>query len=83
MITFFTRKELLITMDVGRQMDVRNILAANGIKFAVKVTTLQSANAIDSSRGRVGTLGVNLNYSYEYKIYVHKKDYEQALRLIR
>ena len=83
MINIFTRKELLITMDMGRQMDVRNILAANGIKFAVKVTNLQSANAIGSSRGRVGTLGVNLNYSYEYKIYVRKKDYEQALRLIR
>jgi c-di-GMP-binding flagellar brake protein YcgR len=83
MITIFTRKELLITMDVNRQSNIRGILAANGIKYTVKVTNLQSASVVGSSRARVGTFGINQNYSYEYKIYVHKKDYENALRLIR
>ena len=35
------------------------------------------------SRGRSGSFGVDPNYSYEYHIYVHKNDYENALRLIR
>ena len=83
MITIFTRKELLITLDMKHQANVRDILSANGIDYTVKVTNLQSASVIGSSRARVGTFGINQNYSYEYKIYVHKKDYEHALRLIR
>lgn len=83
MITIFNRKELFITMDMNRQSNVRDILSANGVEYTVKVTNLQSASVIDSSRGKVGNFGINQNYSYEYKIYVHKKDYDNALRLIR
>jgi len=83
MITIFNRKELFITMDMSRQSNVRDILSANGVEYTVKVTNLQSASGIGSSRGRVGNFGINQNYSYEYKIYVHKKDYDNALRLIR
>ena len=32
MITIFNRKELLITWDIARQGEVRDILSANGIK---------------------------------------------------
>ncbi|MBQ2888557.1 MAG: hypothetical protein IJE29_06550 [Firmicutes bacterium] len=83
MITIFNRKELLITMDMNYLSNVRDILSANGIEYTVKVTNLQSASAIDSNRARVGSFGINQNYSYEYKIYVHKKDYDNALRSIR
>lgn len=83
MITIFNRKELLITMDMNRQSNVRDILSAKGIEYMVKVTNLQSASATGSDRARAGSLGINQNYSYEYKIYVHNKDYDNALRLIR
>lgn len=83
MITIFTRKELLITMDIKRYGDVRNILSSNGIAYTVKVTNRQTASAIDSSRARYGSFGINQNFAYEYKIYVHKNDYDNALRLIR
>ena len=83
MITIFNRKELLITLDMAQQANIREILSANGIDYTVKVTNLQSATVLGSSRSRIGTLGINPNYSYEYKIYVHKKDYETALHLIR
>lgn len=82
MITIFNRKELLVTLDMARQSEARNILADNGIKYFVKVVNLQSASVVGSSRSRVGSYGVNQKFSYEYKIYVHKKDYEKALRLI-
>ena len=82
MITIFNRKELLVTLDMARQSEARNILADNGIKYFVKVVNLQSASVVGSSRSRVGSFGVNQRFSYEYKIYVHKKDYEKALRLI-
>ena len=83
MITIFTRKELLITLDMKRYSDVCDILSANSIDYTVKVTNRQSASVIGSSRDRVGSFGVNQNYAYEYKIYVHAKDYDNALRLIR
>ena len=83
MITIFTRKELLITFDTKRYADVRDILSANGIDYTIKVINLQNSSVFENKRDRYGSFGVNQNYSYEYKIYVHKKDYEYALRQIR
>lgn len=83
MITIFNRKELLNTMDMKQQLIIRDILSANGINYKVKVTNLQSAPVIGSSRSRVGSFGINQDYSYEYKIYVHRNDYDKALSLIR
>ena len=83
MITIFNRKELLITMDMNQQSNVRNILSANGVDYTTKVTNLQSPSVFENKRGRYGSFGINQNYSYEYKIYVHKKDYDYALSLIR
>ena len=83
MMSIFTRRELLITMDAEHQANVRQILASNGIKYSVKVTNLQSASVVGNSRARTGSFGINQNYSYEYKIFVHKNDYENAFRLTR
>ena len=83
MITIFTRKELLITLDMKRYGDVCDILSANSIDYTVKVTNRQAAAAIGSSRARTGSFGMNQNFAYEYKIYVHKNDYDNASRLIR
>ena len=82
MITIFTRKELLITLDMKHQANVRDILTTNGIDYTVKVTNRQNAAILGSSRARTGSFGMNTNLSYEYKIYVHKKDYDRALHLI-
>lgn len=83
MITIFNRKELIVTTEMNRQAQVRDILSQNGIDYTVKTTNLQTAPIVGSSRGRVGSFGINQNYSYEYKIYVHKKDLERAAYLIR
>lgn len=83
MITIFNRKELINTLEMKRQSDVRDILSANGIDYVVKTTNLQSATVVGSQRAYTGNYGINQNYSYEYKIYVHKKDFDNALRLIR
>ena len=74
MLTIFNRKELITTMD----------LSANGIAYTVRTENLQGSSALGGrSRGSSGSFGVDPNYSYEYHIYVHKNDYENALRLIR
>lgn len=81
MITIFNRKELLVTSDMKRQARVRDLLAANGIDYTVKVTNRENAAVFGSSRSRLGSLGMNANLVYEYKIYVHKKDYGKAVQL--
>ena len=80
MLTIFNRKELITTMDMQRQANIRSILSANGIAYTVRTENLQGSSAIG---GRSGSFGVDPNYSYEYHIYVHKNDHENALRLIR
>lgn len=81
MINVFNRRELVITMSMDRQAQIRNILASNGIDYTVKTLNLQSASVLGSRRGAFGSYGVNQDYSYEYKIYVHKNDYEKAKHL--
>ena len=80
MITIFNRKELTITMDMKRQLEIRTILSNHQIDYNVKVTDLQSASV--AGRARTGNLGIDRDWSYEYKIYVHKKDYDRAAALI-
>ena len=69
MITIFNRKELIITYDTAIQSKVRDILASNNVDYIIKVRN-------------VHPYALNLR-SYEYKIHVHKKDYEHASYLIR
>ncbi len=84
MITIFNGAELIITYDMKQQAEIRNILSANNIEYIVKVKNMQSSNwGRSGMRTRTGTLGTNANFSYEYKIYVKKKDLEQAQYLIR
>lgn len=73
MIAVWNRKELIITMDIARQAAIRDILSQNSIEYKIKTTNLQSAAFVGAERSRFGGLGVNQKYSYEYKIYVHKK----------
>lgn len=83
MITIFNRKELLITLDMKKQSEIREILSANNIEYVVKTTNLQSATVVGSQRAYTGNYGINQDYSYEYKIYVRKEDFDRASSLIR
>ena len=83
MLTVFNRKELIITLDMDQQADIRRILSENGIDYEVKTTNLQNAAVVGSSRGRLGSFGIDQDYTYEYKFFVHRKDYDRAKRLIQ
>ena len=83
MITVFNRKELIITMEMNRQAEVRDILSQNGIDYTVKTTNLETAPILGNRREHTGRFGINPDYTYEHKIYVHKKDYEKAVSLIK
>lgn len=82
MIHMFNRRELVLTLSMERQADIRAILSANGIDYQVKTTNLQNAPMAGSERARRGSSGIQSEHSYEYKIYVHKKDYDTAKQLL-
>ncbi len=82
MITIFNRKELLITYSLNEQATVCDILNKNNIKCKVKVINRQNSNLSQGSRAS-GSLGINLDNTREYIIYVAKKDFENARFLSR
>ena len=45
MLTIFNRKELITTMDMQRQANIRSILSANGIAYTVRTENLQGSSA--------------------------------------
>lgn len=84
MITIFNRKGLFITYDMQKQSEVRTVLENNKIAHKVAVKNITTPSPFSSgSRARTGSLGIDLNSSYEYKIYVKKADYEKAAYLLK
>ncbi|PWM43855.1 MAG: hypothetical protein DBX47_06545 [Clostridiales bacterium] len=82
MLTVFNRRELLCTYDMKAQADIRGILANNNIEYKVKTVNQKSSSVFDVAlRGTGGSLGENMDFEYEYIIYVHKKDYDKAAYL--
>ncbi len=82
MITVFNRKEICVCQSVERFNEIRKILMENNIKYTYRVIDRNSSNVVGSQRGRTGTFGQNMNTSKTYYIYVHKKDYGDAMRLV-
>lgn len=83
MITIFNRKELFITFDMKEYARIRDILEANKIDYYLKITN-PAVNGSISGGGRrpVVIPSSTRPIPYEHKIYVHKKDYEYASKLI-
>lgn len=81
MITMFNRKELIITRSLEEQARVREVLAAEGIDYTVKVNG-GHARGIASQRSYTGSFGENQEVRYEYRIFVKKNDYERAAYLV-
>ena len=79
MICLLNRKELILTTSLEQQTKVRDILAANGIDYRVRV----KSNTGGISRSRTVLPGTRPEWMYQYYIYVKKEDYEKAKYLIR
>lgn len=77
MITVFNRKELIVTNELNTYARIKDKLYAHGIKHVTKTNSFNHAG-----RGH-GTPFYNHNYTCEYKIYVNKKDYDNAQYAIR
>lgn len=82
MITIFNRKEVCVCQSIERFNEIRNILIENNIKYTYRVIDRNSSNVVGSQRGRTGTFGQNMNASKAYYVYVHRKDYDNAIGLV-
>lgn len=78
MIMIWNRKEVYFGNSMKRFNEVREALALSKIKFTYRVINRNNAASFGASRARTGTLGERTDFAYEYYVYVHKKDYEEA-----
>lgn len=76
MITIFNRKEVRVTRRMEEHFQICNLLELNGIPT---ITRTNSMTNLGRSRG---IPGIDADYAYEYRIYVHRKDYEAATNLL-
>ena len=77
MINIFNRREVLITRDMAAMSQTADRLNAAGIGVQVRTGTLASAGRSH------GIPGIRAESAYEYRIYVHRRDYERAKSLMR
>jgi len=83
MITIFNRKELIMTFEMKKQAEVRELMARNHIPYSIRVINRKSPSLVGAgSRARTGTFGENLQLEYEYTIFVKKADYEKATAIL-
>lgn len=82
MITVFNRREVYCGFSMQEQARVRDILAQNGVRYYTRVINQLIPGTFINTRAEIGSFGDNVNYMYQYYIYVHKKDYEKARGLI-
>ncbi len=50
--------------------------------YDIKTVNRTTSSGFDTSRSRVGSIGENMKYFYQYYIYVHRKNYSEVLFLI-
>lgn len=68
---------------MSEQAKIRDKLSQNNIKYYVKTINRMSPSSFArGTRSSTGSFGQNIDLTYEYIIYVHKKDYEQAKYVI-
>ena len=82
MITFFNRKELLMSYDLRQVNDLREILRANRIDYYVKASYSRSPFSGPAGRTRSAYFGSG-SQQERFTVYVHKADYDRALYLLR
>ena len=82
MIAIWNQREVFVGLSLEKFNKVLSILSANKIKYKYKIINRNSSNVFSSRRGRTGTFGENIDYSNAYYVYVHKKDYDNALSVL-
>lgn len=74
MMMFWNRIEIYCGYCLEEFCELRDILAVNHLKYDYRLV-----NRSHYTRARFGTLGQDLKTETQYYLYVHKKDYENAM----
>lgn len=75
-MNFLTRREVRVTRYAEEQLRVCGVLERNGIQTHV------ACNAITNTGRHHGVPGIQSDYAYEYRIYVKRKEFGKAKRLL-
>ena len=79
MLTIFNRKELITLVSMQKMMHVREALSNAGIPSHTKTKGMAGF----AGNRRHGIPGINYDAAYTYTIYVHRTDYDRAMRTIQ
>lgn len=82
MILIWNRKEIYNGFSMEEFNKIKCALLEKGIKYNFRTVNRTTGSSVGSTRGRIGSMGEKLKYSYEYYIYVHKNDYDGAVYAI-
>lgn len=82
MILLWNRKEIYNGFSIAEFNRLKDILSIKGINYDFKTVNRSASSGFDVSRARTGSMGENIKYSYEYYIYVHKDNYDEAVFVI-
>ena len=84
MITLFNRKELVLTYSMKIQGEVRMMLSQNKIPYKIVTKNIGDAHSARGHSGvPLGSGGLKADLLYEYRIFVHKDDYEKACAILQ
>jgi len=84
MITIFNRAELLVTYDMNRFSQYRDLLNAEGIEYTYRVKDRTSPAVMGGgTRARAGNFAIQQQAQLEYKLYVRRDDLERVKALLR
>ena len=76
-MNIFSRREVYLTWSLDEVNWITGRLTSSGIDYGIVTNSM-------TDPGRMhGVPNVKFEYEYEYRIYVHKNDYDRAMRLIR
>lgn len=73
---FWNRVEIYCGYSSKDFYELRDSLAAKGIRYDYKIIDYNS-----TKRTRMGSFGQNPKYGFLYYLYVHQKDYDEAMFL--
>lgn len=72
---FWNKVEIYCGFSLKEFSELRNSLAVEGIRYEYKLVQL------NNNRARLGSLGQNPQFDTQYYLYVHQKDYHNAMHL--
>lgn len=80
----WNRKEFFVGNALQRFNEISHILSSNGIPYDYKIVDSTSSSSFGASRrARTRNFGLNTDYMKMYYTYVHKRDYDCTMRMLK